>query len=89
MEICELKQRLDRETVISILSFIGYEIQRDHKFKLRPEEKTASASISPTARVVDFGSGFSGDIFDVLTTYHSMSLPEAIKYVADCVGVEL
>lgn len=82
-----IKERLDRATVAELLSFMGYKINRAYKFKLRPDERTPSASISRTGRITDFGSGWSGDIFDVLQEYHGKSFKEAAEWVGDCIGV--
>jgi hypothetical protein len=83
----QIKDRLDQETTESLLSFIGYEIQRDHKFKLRPEEKTASASISRTGQITDFGSGWSGDPVALLHEHHGQSLKDATHYAATALGI--
>lgn len=82
----QLKPLLTREKVAEILSFIGYDISRDWKLKLR-DEKTPSASISPTGYIKDFGDGWGGDVMDVLQTHHALSFPDSLKYVADCLGV--
>ena len=84
----QIKERLDRETVAELLSFIGYEIQRDFKFKLRPDERTASASINTNGQITDFGSGWSGDIVALLHEQQGHSLPSATRFVADCLGVK-
>ncbi len=37
----------------------------------------------------DFGTtGFAGDIFDFIMQEKNISLPQAIKFVADCLGVK-
>ena len=82
-----VKQQLDRETVILLLIFIGYEFDRKGMFKLRPEEKTNSTSVSRTGYIKDFGSGWGGDIFALLMEYHGMTFPAAVQYVSDCLGV--
>lgn len=82
-----LKQQLDRETVILLLSFMAYEFNRKGMFKLRPEERTASASVDKGGWITDFGSGWRGDIFALLMEYHGMTFPSSVQYVADCLGV--
>ncbi|MEA2019635.1 MAG: hypothetical protein U9N59_14435 [Campylobacterota bacterium] len=74
----------DNVSIAEILSFTGEEITKDFKFKDNP-----SFSIARNGYIKDFGStGFSGDIFDFLMMKQDISLPTAIKYVADCLGVE-
>lgn len=82
-----IKNRLDREIVASLLSFLGYEIDRSFKFRLRPDERTPSASISRTGQITDFGANWSGDIFDVLQEYHGQSFKSALEWTANCLGV--
>jgi len=86
--IKEVKQRLDQQVVIQILSYIGYEFDRTGKFKLRPDENTASAAVSKDGNIKDFGTGWYGDIISVLKEYHGLSTIDAVKYVSDCVGVK-
>ncbi len=83
----QIKQSLDRETTESLLSFIGYEVQKDHKFKLREEENTASASVNRDGNITDFGDGWFGDPVALLHEHHGQTLPDATRYIADCLGV--
>ena len=83
----QIKESLDREKVADILSFIGYTIQRDYKFKLREDEKTPSASIAPDGSIKDFGSGWYGDIVALLHEHHGQTLKDATLYIASCLGV--
>lgn len=71
-----------------MLSFIGYEIDRNFKFKLR-DEKTPSACISKTGSITDFGSGWSGDIVSLLYEYKGISLGEATLYVAKLMDIPI
>jgi len=84
----EVKLQLNKYTVASILNHIGYAVDRSFKFKLR-DEKTSSASIRADGYIVDFGGDFRGDVFSLLQEQHGMSFPEAVQYVAVCLGVEL
>ena len=80
----EVKQQLDNKTVAEILIFIGYEISRDYKFV-----NDKSFSISKDGYIKDFGTtGFAGDIFDFIMQEKNISLPQAIKFVADFLGVK-
>ncbi len=81
-----VRQQLNHEVVVSILGFIGYTFNRRGMFKLRPEERTASASVDRFGRITDFGSGWRGDIFALLQEYHGLSFPEALEYVSTCLG---
>ena len=80
----EVKSQLDNKKVAEILSFIGYKISRDYKFV-----NDKSFSISRTGLIKDFGAtGFSGDIFDFIMQEQNIKLPQTVKFVADCLGVQ-
>ena len=80
----KIKQQLDNKKVAEILSFIGYEITRDYHFVDDP-----SFSIAKDGYIKDFGkTGFSGDIFDFIIQEKFISFIDAVKYVADCIGVD-
>jgi len=83
----EIKAALDREKSAELLSFIGYEVRRDFKFKLRADEKTPSASIAPDGSIKDFGSGWYGDIVALLHEHHGQTLKDATVYIASCLGI--
>lgn len=85
--IRSIKLQLDKEKVIHILSYLGYEFNRNGKFKLRTDENTASASVNKDGNIKDFGSGWYGDIIALLKEYKNLSTVEATKYVADCLGI--
>lgn len=78
-----IKAHLDRETVATILSFIGISITRDFKFANDP-----SFTISKNCLIKDWGrTGFQGDIFDFIMMEKEVSFPQAVKFVAECIGV--
>jgi len=83
----EIKSATDREKTAELLTFIGYEVRRDFKFKLREDEKTPSASINKDGNIKDFGSGWYGDIIALLHEHHGQTLKDASIYIADCLGV--
>jgi len=87
-KLSDIRGHLDSETVSHIVQYIGYEIYRGNKFKLR-DEKSPSASIRRDGFIKDFGGDFSGDLIDLLREYHNMSFEEAVQYIATCVGVKL
>lgn len=84
----QLKQNYTQQNVAEMLSFIGYEIDRNFKFKLR-DEKSPSASISKTGTITDFGSGWSGDIVSLIHEYKAMPLGEATLYVAKLMDIPI
>jgi DNA primase len=86
--IKEVKLHLTQQEVIRILSYIGYEFNRYGKFKLRKDENTASAIVNTSGHIKDYGSGWYGDIIDVLKEFHGLSTLDATIYVADCIGVD-
>lgn len=80
----EVKALVGRETTAEILSFIGYEITRDFKFA-----NNISMSIAKDGLIKDFGSsGFSDDIFGFIMKEKNISLPKAVEFVANCLGVK-
>lgn len=83
----QIKGALDKEKAADILSFIGYDVTRDYKFRLREDERTPSASIRNDGYIRDFGSDWGGDVIALLHEHHGQTLPNATKYVADCLGV--
>ena len=83
----QIKENLDRETTEGLLQFIGYEVSRNHKFKIR-EERTPSASIDKFGYITDFGDGWRGDPVALLYEKHGMPLPDATRYIADCLGID-
>jgi len=84
----ELKQNYTQEGVASALMFLGCEINRNYKFKLR-DENTPSASISKSGLITDFGTGWSGDIVAVLFEYKNIPLSEASIYIANLMNIDI
>lgn len=84
----ELVENYTQQNVAEILSFLGYEINKNFKFKLR-EEKTPSASISKYGRVIDFGTGESFDLVSILYTYHNTKLSDATIYIAKLMNIDI
>ncbi len=83
VNISDLKSRLNRDDIVSILTGYGYVIStKDYKFCLR-DEKTPSAVINKDGSVFDFGTDIRRDIFDILQEFHNMTLANAIKAVAE------
>ena len=88
MKINEIKARLDVEAVLSVLESLGYRVNSRRMFKLREEERTPSASVSPQGYIKDFGGDFGGDVIDLLQEIHGMDLKEALSYIGGFVGVD-
>lgn len=84
----EIKSATDRNKTAELLSFIGYEVTRDFKFRLREDENTPSASINRDGNIKDFGSGWYGDIVALLHEHHGQTLKDATIYIADCLEVK-
>jgi hypothetical protein len=85
-DVSEIKNLLDKVIVSQIVEDLGYVFNRYGKFRIR-EERTPSVSISQTGHIKDFGSGWHGDIFDLLQTYHGMTFKETVEFVANCLGL--
>ncbi len=82
-----IKASMDKEKTKAILEHLGYEVNRDYKFRLR-DEKTPSASIRRDGYIKDFGSGWGGDIVALLHEHRGVELKEATKWVAACLGIK-
>jgi hypothetical protein len=78
--IQDIKKELNQEIVLDIVESLGYDVCFN-KFKLREEERTASAKVYPDGFIYDYGGDFTGDIFDLLHTHHGMTFRESIQYV--------
>ena len=83
----QIKTQIDREKVKAILEHLGYEVDRNYKFRLR-EERTPSASIRRDGYIKDFGTGWGGDIVALLHEHHGIDLKEATEWVATCLGIK-
>jgi len=83
-----VKDRIDKDTTISVLDTLGYNINRSGAFKLRSEEKTPSANVNPkNGNIKDFGSDESYDLIDILTQFHGMDFKGAVLYLCDYFGI--
>ena len=88
MKEAYLKECLTSDAVLHIIKLLGYEVKGSGKFRLR-EERTPSTNINPrTGWITDWGSGWNGDIFDLLQTYHGMGFKEAVDYVVAALGLQ-
>lgn len=91
ININEVKALLTQEIVADIVRSLGFNVDRKFKFKMRPDEKTASASIAPATKdltIKDFGGDFNGDVFQFVEQQKGLKFYEALEYVADFVGIK-
>ena len=77
---------LNGDEVIRLMQFIGYEFDKKGFTSIRAE-RTPSVRVRKDGLIKDFGSSWSGDIFDLLQEYHSMSFKEAVEYIQKALNV--
>jgi len=85
-EVKLIKSTLNRDSVSIVLQAVGYQVSSHYKFRMREDEKTASAIINLDGTIHDFGSDFHSDVFDVLQT-RGMTFPEAKQFVMEQLGI--
>ena len=85
----QIKESLDRDKVRAMLEHLGYTVNRNYMFRLRPDDGTPSASIRRDGYIKDFGSGWGGDIVALIHEYHNVPLKEATGWVAECLGIRI
>jgi hypothetical protein len=82
-----IKDNLTFESVVDVLERCGYEVV-GNKFRLREDERTRSATISyKTLTITDYGSGYYGDVIDVLINYEHMSFKEAMRFISQSIDI--
>ncbi len=84
-EVSVVCKQLSQTLVSAILTFLGFQIDSNFKFKMR-DEQNASASISSQAYIKDFGGTFSGNILSFIMEVYSLSFIEAWTYFQNCFG---
>ena len=78
--------QLSKEQTAAFLQAQGYEVDRNFKFRLR-QEHTASASINPKdGKIKDFGSGWQGDVIDLLVDFKGFQKAAAFYEVQKFLG---
>ena len=77
---------LNGDEVIKLMQFLGYEFNREGFTSIRAE-RTPSVRVRKDGLIKDFGSGWNGDIFDLLQQYHGLSFKEAVEYVEKAYNV--
>lgn len=84
--------RMKNDIVDVISGYVRLQKKGSSYFGLCPfhNEKSASFSVSPGKQMYYcFGCGAGGNVFTFIQSYENYSFPEAIKYLADRVGVNL
>jgi len=84
----DFKKLMTAELVRTILIFLGFTVDHNFKFKLR-NEKTASASISFSGYVKDFGGDISGNIIDFLIKIYNIEFKESWAYIKNLFGMHV
>lgn len=82
----QVRANYNKYSITDILINLGYEFNHTKKFKIRESEKTASASVGKGGLIHDFG-GRGYDIIKLLTEERAMNFMEALKFVADNMGI--
>jgi hypothetical protein len=82
VDTSELKSTMSYDDSIQILSDIGVEVKR-RKISIRENDRSPSVHMYDNGRFVDFGSGISYDIFDIVQHFTGMSFKESLSYVND------
>ena len=86
----EIRSKNDIVDVIS--SYVRLQKKGSSYFGLCPfhNEKSPSFSVSPDKQMYYcFGCGAGGNVFTFIMEYENYSFPEALKYLADRVGIKL
>jgi len=89
LPIDQIKQSLDQETVSQIVEYCGFEVNRNFKFKFRPDERTPSASIRKDGYIKDFGSDMGTDAIGFVQEVKSVDFKEAVAIVGGFVNVKV
>jgi len=50
-----VRQNYNKDSVTNIIMTLGYEVSGSGHFRIRPDEKSASACVSKTGLINDFG----------------------------------
>ena len=85
IDVKYIKSLLTQELVEQIIQIQGFEV-KNHFFKLRKKERTASTSVAENGYIKDFGGDFVGDIFSLLQQERHFTFKDALEYVANFIG---
>lgn len=91
LPIEDIKLHLNRDVVAQIVESLGYDVDRNYKFKYRQEEKTPSASInnSENPLIKDFGSDLSTDVIGFVEIVNQCSFKDAVSYIGSFIGIDI
>ena len=84
--------RMKNDIVDVVSGYVKLQKKGSSYFGLCPfhNEKSPSFSVSPSKQMYYcFGCGAGGNVLTFIMEYENYSFPEALKYLADRVGVEL
>ncbi len=79
---------LNGDEVVRLMQFLGYEFDKRGFTSIR-NERTPSARVRKDGLIKDFGSGWSGDIFDLLKEHHGLSFKDAVDYIQKALNVSI
>lgn len=79
---------LNGDEVVRLMQFLGYEFDKRGFTSIRAE-RTPSVRVRKDGLIKDFGSGWSGDIFDLLQEYHGLSFKDAVDYIQKALNVSI
>lgn len=91
IDVSKVTSALNRELVSDIVSSLGYEVNRQFKFRYRAEERTPSASINSGTNplIKDFGGSFEGDAIEFVREVKRCTFAQAVEYVARYANVAI
>jgi len=83
-----LKNRLNREVVISLLETKGFRVNtRTNMVALTEDDKTPSTLINKDGSIHSFNDNFHGDVLDVFQRYGGMDFKQALEVVRGYLGI--
>lgn len=83
-----IKKILDDEVTSALVTYLGYDIDSNFKFKLR-DERTPSCSISHNGYIKDFGGEFAGGIIDFIMHVYNIDFKMSWYYLRACFGQKM
>jgi len=83
LEVDKIRSFINRELCRTIIEALGYAVNNKFMFKMRENERTASASISNTdyPLIKDFGGDFEGDIIDFVMVVKGCDFKTSLEYI--------
>ena len=87
INVQDIKNYVEKEDVLEILDELGYDVNfRLGKFKLREDERTHSAKVYQNGYIYDYGSGWKGDILDIIQDRLGIGFRDSISYLQNYIG---